>query len=79
MNKIYLMNHIYPPRQETTGSLRAEKVFCTKRASGTKMEDILQEAELSKTTLYLNFKNKDELFTLAHLRMLKHDPYVSTE
>ena len=40
----------------------AEKVFFTKGFNSTTMDDIASEVELSKGTLYLYFKNKEELF-----------------
>jgi len=36
------------------------------------MEDIAREAELSPATLYLYFKNKDELFASLSLDLLEH-------
>jgi AcrR family transcriptional regulator len=54
----------------------AEKVFVAKGFSGATMEDIAQEAELSPATLYLYFKNKEELYTYLNLRMLR---YVSAK
>ncbi len=40
----------------------ASHVFCTKGLESATMEDIAKHAELSKATLYLYFKNKEELF-----------------
>ena len=40
----------------------AKRVFSEKGYSKSTMEDIAREAELSPGTLYLYFKNKDELF-----------------
>ena len=37
-------------------------VFLKKDVSGTTMEEIAEKAELSKATLYLYFKNKEEIF-----------------
>ncbi|MBK7103760.1 MAG: TetR/AcrR family transcriptional regulator [Ignavibacteriae bacterium] len=42
--------------------LAAEKVFFSKGFANTTMDDIAAEAELSKGTLYLYFKSKEELF-----------------
>ncbi len=49
----------------------AEKVFFTKGIQAATMDDVAQMAELSKGTLYLYFKNKEELYFAMHLRGLK--------
>jgi len=49
----------------------AEKVFSTKGFGGATIENIADEAELSPATLYLYFKNKDELYASLNLRMLE--------
>ena len=49
----------------------AEKVFAAKGFSGATVENIAEEAELSPATLYLYFKNKDELYASLNLKMLK--------
>jgi AcrR family transcriptional regulator len=49
----------------------AKRVFNTKGFNGATMEDIANGAELSPGTLYLYFKNKDELFASLSLRMLQ--------
>ena len=49
----------------------AEKVFATKGFGGATIENIADEAELSPATLYLYFKNKDEMYASLNLRMLK--------
>jgi AcrR family transcriptional regulator len=49
----------------------AEKVFAAKGFSGATIENIAEEAELSPATLYLYFKNKDELYASLNLKMLK--------
>lgn len=49
----------------------AEKVFSTKGFGGATIENIADEAELSPATLYLYFKNKDELYASLNLRMLR--------
>ena len=41
----------------------SEKVFLTKGFEQTTMDDIAEQAELSKGTLYLYFKSKDELYS----------------
>jgi len=40
----------------------AEKVFFSKGVENSKMDDVAEEAELSKGTLYLYFNNKNDLF-----------------
>lgn len=49
----------------------AEKLFFTKGINTATMDDVAEEAELSKGTLYLYFKNKDDLYHGIHLRGLK--------
>ncbi|MBL7217194.1 MAG: TetR/AcrR family transcriptional regulator [Desulfobacteraceae bacterium] len=49
----------------------AKKVFASKGFGGATMENIAEEAEFSPATLYLYFKNKDELFASLNLRMLR--------
>lgn len=48
----------------------AEIVFSAKGFSSATIENIAQEAELSPATLYLYYKNKDELFASLNLKML---------
>jgi AcrR family transcriptional regulator len=48
----------------------AKKVFSAKGFSGTTMEEIAQAAELSPATLYLYFKNKNELYASLNEHML---------
>jgi AcrR family transcriptional regulator len=48
----------------------AEKVFSAKGFSGATIENIAEEAELSPATLYIYFKNKDELYASLNLKML---------
>jgi AcrR family transcriptional regulator len=48
----------------------AEKIFATKGFSGATIENIAEKAELSPATLYLYFKNKDELYASLNLKML---------
>src|SRR5210317_209582 len=50
----------------------AKRVFSNKGFSKTTMEDIAKEAELSPGTLYLYFKNKDELFSSLSIRILQY-------
>jgi AcrR family transcriptional regulator len=50
----------------------AKRVFSVKGFSKTTMEDIAKEAELSPGTLYLYFKNKDELYASLSLRILQY-------
>ncbi len=40
----------------------AEKIFFSKGISNTTMDEIAEEAELSKATIYLYFKSKEELY-----------------
>ncbi|MBI5521340.1 MAG: TetR/AcrR family transcriptional regulator [Desulfarculus sp.] len=48
----------------------AKRVFSAKGFGGATMEEIAQAAELSPATLYLYFKNKNELYASLNLRML---------
>ena len=50
----------------------AKRVFSDKGFSKATMEDIAQEAELSPGTLYLYFKNKEELYASLSLRILQY-------
>jgi AcrR family transcriptional regulator len=56
----------------------AKRVFSDKGFSKATMEDIAKEAELSPGTLYLYFKNKDELYASLSLRIL-HYLYIRLE
>lgn len=49
----------------------AKQVFCREGFTGTTMEEIARQAELSPATLYLYFKNKNELYASLNLRMLQ--------
>jgi AcrR family transcriptional regulator len=49
----------------------AKRVFSKKGLSKTTMEDIANESELSPGTLYLYFKNKEELYASLSLRVLQ--------
>jgi AcrR family transcriptional regulator len=46
----------------------AEGVFFAKGLENATMDDVAEEAELSKGTLYLYFKNKEDLYLSIHLR-----------
>jgi len=50
----------------------AKRVFSEKGYNRSTIEDIAQEAELSPGTLYLYFKNKEELFASLSLRILQY-------
>lgn len=50
----------------------AKRVFSEKGFSKSTMEDIANEAELSPGTLYLYFKNKEELYASLSLRILQY-------
>jgi len=50
----------------------AKRVFTKKGFSRATMEDIAKEAELSSGTLYLYFKNKEELYASLSLRILQY-------
>ena len=49
----------------------AEKVFAAKGFTAATIENIAEEAELSPATLYLYFKNKDELYASLNLKFLE--------
>jgi AcrR family transcriptional regulator len=49
----------------------AKRVFAKKNFNQARMEDIAKEAEVSPGTIYLYFKNKDELFVSLSLRILQ--------
>ena len=50
----------------------ARKVFSNKGYNAATMEEIASEAELSPGTLYLYFKNKEELHTFLSIEILKY-------
>ena len=50
----------------------ARKVFSNKGFNSATMEEIASEAELSPGTLYLYFKNKEELHTSLSIEILKY-------
>ena len=49
----------------------AKRVFSAKGFSKATMEDIAREAELSPGTIYIYFKNKEDLFASLSLRILQ--------
>ncbi len=49
----------------------AEKVFFSKGLDGATMEEVAEEAELSKGTLYLYFQRKDDLYGAIAGRAIK--------
>jgi AcrR family transcriptional regulator len=50
----------------------AKKLFASKGFSRATIEEIAKEAELSPGTLYLYFKNKDELFAGLSVKILRY-------
>lgn len=58
----------------------AEKVFFSKGYDLATMDDVAHESELSKGTLYLYFKSKEELYFAIILRAMKvlHDEFDKT-
>lgn len=52
--------------------LAAKRVFSARGYERSTMEDIAREAELSPGTLYLYFKNKDELYASLTVRVLQY-------
>lgn len=50
----------------------AKRVFSARGFTKATMEDIAKEAELSPGTIYLYFKNKDELYASLSLRILQY-------
>ena len=52
--------------------IAAKRVFCEKGFTKVTMEDIARESELSPGTLYLYFKNKNELCASLSLRILQY-------
>ena len=49
----------------------AEKLFFTRGIETTTMDDVAEQAEYSKGTLYLYFKNKDDLYGAINARGLE--------
>jgi AcrR family transcriptional regulator len=50
----------------------AKKIISAKGFNKATMEDIAKEAEISPGTIYIYFKNKDELHASLSIRILKH-------
>jgi AcrR family transcriptional regulator len=50
----------------------SKRVFSSKGFSRATIKDIAEAAELSPGTIYIYFKNKDELYAALSIRMLKH-------
>ena len=50
----------------------AKKVFSAKGFTGTTMEDVAREAELSTGTLYLYFHSKDELYAAINVELQRY-------
>jgi AcrR family transcriptional regulator len=46
----------------------AEKVFFSKSVKGATMDEIAEQAELSKGTLYLYFESKEDIYLGIHMR-----------
>ena len=59
-------------RRQRQIMVAAKEVFSIKGFTKTTMEDIAREAELSPGTLYLYFKNKDELYASLSVEILEH-------
>lgn len=51
----------------------AEQVFASKGLGGARMDDIAEHTKLSKGTLYLYYKNKDELIIALMDRVFKRE------
>jgi AcrR family transcriptional regulator len=51
----------------------AEHVFASKGMSGARMDDIAEQTQLSKGTLYLYFKNKNELIIALMDRIFQRE------
>lgn len=49
----------------------AEKLFFSRGYDGVSMDDIANEVEFNKATLYLYFKNKESLFFTVVLRGIR--------
>ena len=50
----------------------AKRIFSAKGFNKATMEDIAKEAEISPGTIYIYFKNKDELYASLSIRILQH-------
>lgn len=52
-------------------AVKAKELFKIKGFESTKMEEIAREVEMSKTTLYVYFKNKDEIKNFLSLQAME--------
>ena len=52
--------------------ITAKRIFSTKSFNKATMEDIAKEAEISPGTIYIYFKNKDELYASLSIKILQH-------
>ena len=59
-------------RRKQQITVAAKKVFSDKGFNRATMDDIANEAELSPGTLYLYFKNKEELYASLSIRILQY-------
>ncbi|MDY6791837.1 MAG: TetR/AcrR family transcriptional regulator [Thermodesulfobacteriota bacterium] len=59
-------------RRKQQITVAAKKVFSDKGFNRATMDDIANEAELSPGTLYLYFKNKEELYASLSVRILQY-------
>jgi AcrR family transcriptional regulator len=59
-------------RRKQQITVAAKKVFSDKGFNHATMDDIANEAELSPGTLYLYFKNKEELYASLSVRILQY-------
>ena len=50
----------------------AKELFLLKGFNSSTMEDIAKKAELSPATIYLYFKNKDELYVSLNLSSIQY-------
>jgi AcrR family transcriptional regulator len=50
----------------------AKRIFSAKGFNKATVEDIAEEAEISPGTIYIYFKNKDELYASLSIRILQH-------
>jgi AcrR family transcriptional regulator len=56
----------------------AEKVFCLKGFDDASMDEIAQEAQFTKRTLYQYFANKEDLFfAVVHKGLIKLNGYIA--
>ena len=68
------------PRQRPDEILDAAlRVFAQRGLHKTKLEEVAKEAGISKGTIYLYFKNKEELFVAAAQRILPSPDEMYTE